>query len=121
MNEDRAALDKWWRAVRATAPARIAGLWFGLAELADEDGFRLYVAGTETFDASDETAEWAVGPYAWWPEERYSPMEFPTEDPFGALDAAQAVIRELRPWEHVSVEGVAVGFDDGDFMVVEST
>ena len=34
------------------------------------------------------------------------------------LDYAAAVIRRLRPHADVGVDGVAVGFDDGGFVVV---
>jgi hypothetical protein len=60
-----------WAEVRRSAPESLAGLRFGLVELSP-GGWRLYVVGTAEFDADDETAEWAVGPYAWWPEWRYS-------------------------------------------------
>ena len=59
--------------MRASAPPTVAGLWFGLTELVP-GGWHLYVAGTNDFDDDDETAEWAAGPYEWWPEDRYLPL-----------------------------------------------
>lgn len=35
-----------------------------------------------------------------------------------AVARAASVVRALTPWRGSSVEGVAVGFDDGDFEVV---
>ncbi len=42
--------------------ATARGLWFGLVQLAAQDGpeWILYVAGCPTFDSSDEEAEWAT-------------------------------------------------------------
>jgi hypothetical protein len=67
---------RWWANVSASAPTDLAGLWFGLVELSP-GGWHIYVAGTETFDATDETAEWAAGPFAWWPDNRYLPFGEP--------------------------------------------
>lgn len=114
-NEEAAA---WWNLIKTTAPQGLAGLWFGLTELVD-GGWHLYVAGTATFDAADEMAEWAVGPYAWWPENRYLAMpEVAGRDVGAAVRHAAQVVRALAPWDHVDVVGIAVGFDDGDFEVV---
>ena len=108
----------WWADVRRSAPAVLAGLWFGLVELAP-DGWHLYVAGTAEFDADDETAEWAVGPYAWWPKDRYLPLPDVGELPLGeAVAKASDLVRSIAPWDDLGVAGVAVGFDDGDFTVV---
>ena len=108
---------EWWNDLAATAPAGLAGLWFGLVELG-AGGWHIYVAGTSEFDGDDEVADWAVGPYAWWPDDRYLPLPVAAGDPAAAVDDAAAFVRALRPWEHVQVTGVATGFDDGDFEVV---
>jgi len=109
---------EWWRAVASSAPANLVGLWFGMTELVP-GGWNLYVAGTATFDARDETAEWAVGPYAWWPDDRYFPI--PEVEHLGVLEAvrhAAELVRSFTPWADMSVDGVAVGYDDGEFEVV---
>lgn len=69
--------------------------------------------------AADETAEWAVGPYLWWPEGRYFSLpEAGRRGVSDALEAAATWVRDLAPWSNVAVDGVATGFDDGDFLVV---
>jgi hypothetical protein len=111
--------QRWWRNLSGSAPASVVGLWFGLVELAD-GGWHIYVAGTAEFDGADETAEWAVGPYVWWPDGRYFP--FPAaggdSDIASAVEAAAAFVEDLAPWTAVPVQGIATGFDDGDFKVV---
>ena len=75
--------EAWWRRLAPTAPTGLNGLWFGIVELAPPTpGCHLYVAGTETFDAEDETAEWAVPDYAWWPEGRYTPIPVDPDEEF---------------------------------------
>jgi len=82
-------------------------------------GWHLYVAGTESFDAEDETAEWAVPDYAWWPDNRYLPIPEIDGLPFtDGLRRAVEVVKSIAPWRDVAVSGAAVGFDDGDFEVV---
>jgi hypothetical protein len=82
-------------------------------------------AGTSTspglsgFDSTDETADWAAYPYAWRPDGGYLP--FPDAGVLAASEAvAEAVVlvRALAPWEDLPVDGVAAGFDDGDFEIV---
>jgi hypothetical protein len=113
---DQKALAEWWRDLSRNAPAGLAGLWFGLVEL-EPGGWHVYVAGTDDFDGDDETAEWAVPPYAWSPSDRYFPFPEGASYETGVA-AAAAVIAELEPWTAVAVEGVAAGYDDGDFEVV---
>lgn len=112
--------EAWWQRLAPTAPSGLGGLWFGIVELASPStGWHLYVAGTETFDAEDETAEWAVPDYAWWPEDRYTPIPVdPDEDYEVTLGRVADLVRDLAPWEAVPVAGVAVGYDDGDFEIV---
>lgn len=65
------------------------------------------LAGTATFDAEDDTAEWAVGPYAWWPEDRYLAMaELQQLDVGAAVAHAAEVVRSLSPWRDIAVDGV---------------
>lgn len=113
--------DDWRSRLRAVAPEQVAGLWFGLTELSP-GGWHLYVAGTETFDLDDETAEWATGPYVWWPEHRYLAMpEVEEASVADAIEVATRVVRRLAPWADIEVDGIAVGFDDGDFVVIHPT
>lgn len=85
----------------------------------------LYVAGTGTFDAADETAEWAAGDYAWEPEGRYIVLPglaaLPDQPFDGPLGHAAAVLREVEPWREKPGAGVAVGYDDGDFLVLHNS
>jgi hypothetical protein len=115
---DRDGAREWWDEVRQSAPSGLGGLWFGLVELADS-GWHIYVAGTSTFEATDETAEWAVGPYAWWPDRRYFPLpEMSLLGVADAVEAAASFVRGLSPWSNLPVDGVATGFDDSEFLIV---
>ena len=117
--------DTWWHKVSGTAPARLAGLWFGLVELAD-GGWHLYVAGTDQFDAGDDTGDWAVGPYAWNdpvtyrndPGAYHPVPEIEALTTSGAVDHIGRIVRALAPWRDIHVDGVAAGFDAGDFAIV---
>jgi hypothetical protein len=107
----------WWQRVSETLPEGVKGLWFGMAEF-DPGGWCLYVAGTDRFDALDPSAEWAVGPYVWWPQDRF-PVPRLGGLPVGeAVQYAAALVREVAPWEALAVQGAAVGFDEGDFELV---
>ncbi|MEO6627483.1 MAG: hypothetical protein ABIP03_02835 [Aquihabitans sp.] len=111
-------LEAWWIDLCRTDPPEVAGLWFGLVELLP-GGWHLYVVGTATFDALDETAEWAVGPYAWEPDNRYLALDGMDDTSVAAaLEQVAGPVRELRPWRDFGVDGVGVGFDDGDFVLV---
>jgi len=82
----------------------------------------MYVAGTPTFDADDETAEWATE-YVWEPQGRYVVLPvlaaLPDEPYDNVLRHAAEVIGALGPWPDGI--GVAAGFDDGDFALVHSS
>lgn len=108
---------EWWDEIRSSAPQRLGGLWFGLVELAD-GGWHLYVAGTEHFEVTDETAEWAAAPYAWRPEGGYLPFPAAELETSDAVAEATSCVRQLAPWQDLSVGGVATGFDGGDFEIV---
>jgi hypothetical protein len=120
---DLAVVVPWWSRVAATAPANVAGLWFGMTDLASGSGVtrHLYVAGCHSFDPADEMAEWATD-YCWWPDDRYvlasNLAAIPDSAYLKALDHAAALIEALQPQDTLGVKGVAVGFDDGDFRVV---
>lgn len=109
---------EWWRRLSGEAPDGLVGLWFGLVELA-HGGWHMYVVGTAEFDPDDPTAEWAVGPHAWSPDGRYFPFpDAGDDDMAAALQSAADLVSELRPWKAVKVDGVATGFDGGDFVLV---
>lgn len=121
--EDLAILRSWWAELAPHVPEQARALWFGIVDLVvDSVPVRhLYVAGCPEFDTDDD-GDWACD-YCWWPDGRYVRLPFleslPNE-PYGEiLEASAALVRELRPAETLStVEGVAVGFDDGDFEIV---
>jgi hypothetical protein len=62
--------------------------------------------------------------YVWWPDNRYivlpSLAAMPAADSAdlaAVLEHATTLIRRLQPQNDVTVQGVAVGFDDGDFAI----
>lgn len=122
---DLALITSWWERLRRVIPADVRGLWFGMTDLvlADNASRRyLYLAGCPTFNADDETAEWATE-YCWWPDDRY--VQLPTLAPIPdtryveALDFVADLVRRLQPINSApQVQGAAVGFDDGDFVLL---
>jgi len=122
VDRDLEAVSQWWKRLAPQAPQGVVGLWFGITDLAAKNGVsrHLYVAGCPTFDAGDETAEWATD-YCWRPEDRYVQAPalagLPASDFAEVLDHAVTLLERLRPQDAVPVQGVAVGFDDGDFRV----
>ncbi len=116
-------VTRWWEGLRGDVPESARGLWFGITDLVAEGRAspHLYVAGCPSFDAEDATAEWATE-YVWWPEGRYLQLEsagvLESGDFREVLAAAVALVEDLAPWDDVEVDGIAVGFDDGDFEVV---
>jgi hypothetical protein len=123
---DLLVVRDWWSRLQPTLPGGVAGLWFGITDLTLDGQTRrtLYVAGCDRFDSSDPTGDWASAPYAWWPQARYiSPPGLAAlsgRDYEQALGYAARLVAALRPHEGTNVDGVAVGFDDGDFLVVWS-
>jgi hypothetical protein len=115
---------RWWHGLAPLAPTDLAGLWFGIftSTSGGREQRTLYVAGTATFDADDETAEWAAEEYAWQPDGRYIVLPglaaLPDEPFDGPLAHAAAVVQEVAPWLELPTAGVAVGYDDGDFSVL---
>ena len=124
-NADLAVAQVWWERLRAGIPPGVAGLWFGLFTGVDEkrkETRTLYVVSTSEFDADDETAEWAASDYVWEPDDRdvilpelAALAEAPCAIP---LAHAAAVVRALEPWRTLPGVGVAVGYDDGDLVVL---
>jgi hypothetical protein len=117
---DAAALSEWW-AAHSPEAIGVRGLWFGLTDLVGIDGDvarTVYVAGTPTFDA-DDGGDWACE-YVWWPDDRYVRLDglaaLDLGDWMAAVEHAVAVVAMAKPWEGgpPELEGVGVGFDDGD-------
>jgi hypothetical protein len=107
----------WWEQLLKPIPDGLQGLWFGLAEF-EPGGWQIYAAGTDRFDADDASAEWAVGPYAWWPQERFPVPRVGDLPVREAVEYAAELVRGAAPWRDIAVRGVAVGFDGGDFVLV---
>lgn len=124
---DAALARSWWQGLAPLAPTDLTGLWFGIftSVSAAPEQRMLYVAGTATFDATDETAEWAADDYVWEPDGRYivlPGLAATPDQPFdGPLGHAAAVLREVAPWRDLPAVGVAVGYDDGDFLVLHDS
>lgn len=125
LREDIAATQAWWESLERSVPETIAGLWFGLFSAAQQDGravTTLFVVGTAAFDADDEAADWAASEYVWQPEGRYVELPELAALPSSPYEAPLAhvanVLTAVRPWQHLSGVGAAVGYDDGDFLVL---
>jgi hypothetical protein len=123
--------------------ANIAAFWFGLFDQVGPTGqafTSLYVAGAETYDPADDSADWASSP-AYFPEHRYAEsvvlrsistlLEGCGEDvswlgsyvlplAYAALAVKQAT-RSIPAdvWlQGRAVRALAVGFDSGDFVTL---
>lgn len=121
---DLAVVRPWWQRLAGEVPPAVVGLWFGMTDVLKPGGHQrtMYVAGCRTFDLDDEDAEWATD-HVWLPNGRYiAPPSLASIracrcDFTGVLEHAATLIRRLEPHVDVNVDGVAVGFDDGDFVV----
>lgn len=122
---DVTSLGKWWRDHAVNVTEGVRGLWFGLADLVGDDGEArhcMYVCGTPAF-AGDDGGDWACE-YVWEPRDRYLLLDGLAAIAPGnwtaAVEHAVAVITAVRPWETgpSDLQGVGVGFDDGDVHVV---
>jgi hypothetical protein len=81
----------------------------------------LYVAGCPDFDPGDE-GDWA-SEHCWWPDGRYILLpglaSLPDRPYEAVLEVVADLVRRLEPAATVDgVQGVGVGFDDGDFEIV---
>jgi hypothetical protein len=119
---DLKVLREWWGHLRPAIPPDARGLWFGITGLEHGGALRsLYVAGCPTFDAGDSTGDWATD-YCWWPTDRYvTPADFallPDQPYQDVLAYAAGLVRNLDATQIPTVEGAAVGFDDGDFVII---
>lgn len=122
---DAAVLSQWWAVHSAEMSGDVRGLWFGLTDLVGIDGEverTMYVAGTPTFD-TDDGGDWACE-YVWWPDDRYVRLDglagLDLDDWMAAVEHSVAVVAVAKPWETgpPQLEGVGVGFDDGDVVIV---
>ena len=53
------------------------------------------------------------------PDGRYFPFpDAGDEELATALQSAAELVSEIRPWTDINVDGVATGFDGGDFVLV---
>ena len=120
---------------------KLAGLWFGLFNpvSSGKPVADIYVCGSTRFDPNPNDNSWAVGP-DWWPESRdahssvlaklykiayvkdglANDAEYPLSLAYGGL-AVRELLRSAEPSLFLGKSpslGVAVGFDDGDFVLV---
>jgi hypothetical protein len=145
---DVAGISSWLEAVllNEPPPPSINALYFGLFDEAQEglnSHCRLYVAGSDRFDASDQSAEWVVDP-AYFPERRYLPsavlLSLSAEargcssgqargfiEYLLCLGHALLAVKESRrrlaanPQLHLVLRmPMAVGFDSGDVFLLPS-
>lgn len=142
---DAAALRVWLAGVLAEQPpsAEVAAYWFGLAHRAgenQEESCQLYLSGSTCFDPADPMCGWAC-----WTDDTYLPEGRYADSPvlrelyrlvketdvallaeyalclgYAALAVREAcagigphLLLGSRSWR-----GVAVGFDEGDFLLV---
>jgi hypothetical protein len=123
-------------------PQPLKALWFGLFNPCTEHGeptADLYVCGSELFTPDPDDNSWAVDP-PWWPEGRYAgslvlagifrlaysegglgnDAEYPLSLGYGAFAIREALSR-IDPSLILGRSdklAVAVGFDDGDFILL---
>jgi hypothetical protein len=135
---DTPQLARWLASAfgEATASMKVKGLWFGLFNpvVDDEVSSNIYVAGSNSFDPSG--GDWACDP-VFFPKGRYfnsevlgriyriayaagdglaNDAEHPLVIACGAMLARKALDAVTLTGPLSSVEGVAVGFDDGDLL-----
>jgi hypothetical protein len=119
---DLEVLRDWWGRTALKVPPDVTGLWFGITELVRDRPLRtLYVAGCPAFDPEDSDGDWATD-YCWWPADRYVTLAdfamLPDQPYQDVLAYAAGLVRSLDPSRVPNVEGVAVGFDDGDLVIL---
>jgi len=148
IGHDVGNITAWLGAVLTAEPPppTIVAFYFGLFD-ESEDGVqarcRLYVAGSERFDAADQSPEWAVDP-AYFPEGRYSPSSVLVSLSAAAQGCGSDEARELIEYvlclgyaslavkesrrnlaanpelNRILRKPVAVGFDSGDVFLLPS-
>lgn len=142
---DAANLQRWLERVLALEPPpdRIEAFWFGLFDAEIEDGREtcaLYLSGAARFDSGGDSADWACQtPDSYLPEERYADsavldlihraVHGTEEAGFAqwalclgyACQAVQRMCHVINPGLLVgrrASRSVAVGWDDGDWIVL---
>lgn len=135
------ASQRWLEQVLLREPPMgpVRGLWFGICNPILDDGpaADLYISGSERYDPNPNSNAWAVGA-EWRPENRYArssvmrsiyriaysqgglknDAEYPLCLAFASL-LVRKLLRGVGPdliIHSVGTVGVAVGFDDGDFL-----
>lgn len=123
LKRDSTIINSWWKSQAEQLPISVAGLWFGITNLAagGRPARTLYVAGCPAFEANDPTAEWATD-YCWWPDDRYVNLPdlaaFRDSQQSEILVHGAALVRTLTATLPTHIEGLAVGFDSGDFRLI---
>lgn len=141
--DDTTALQAWlMRAFQQEPPSVVLrGLWFGLSNYLDEDRkpfTDLSMCGSTRFDSNPEDNSWA-GSAEWYPKDRFAKSTILAELYRLAYDgrlgndaeyslclgysafAVSAALNAIAPvlgLESSSEIGIAVGFDDGDFLLL---
>lgn len=143
-DSDVAELEKWLNGVfkKEPPPSSVKAFWFGIFNPVydGETTCDTYIAGTSEFDADDESFEWACGP-DYLPDGRYAHSKIlhriyqtVNGSPASAmgeyilcLGYTAFAVRELAKrvdkifWLGKSKQrGLAVGFDSGDGVLLES-
>lgn len=143
-DSDVEELEKWLKDVlkKEPPPSSVKAFWFGIFNpIYDGDTVSdTYIAGASEFDPDDENFEWACGP-DYFPDGRYAHSQILSEI-YKAIDGSPAsaigeyilclaytafAVRELakrvdkKLWLGKSKHrGLAVGFDSGDGVLLES-
>jgi hypothetical protein len=141
---DVAAMAKWLEGVLQSEPppSTVKAFWFGIFNPV-YDGVTTsdtYIARANEFDPDDESFDWACDP-AYFPDDRYAHSQIlhriyqtvtgspaslmgeyilcPAYTAFAVRDLAKRLDKQL--WLGNSKErGLAVGFDSGDAIILES-
>src|SRR3954449_5130296 len=129
MAEDEELLHDWWLSVaeekqEGAGAGAVVALWFGLVELlrGDRSRWGMYAVGCGSFDPVDRAGDWRTE-ICWIPEGRYlflPGLDARRERPYrDMLIHAANLIERAEPQESwfPPLRGVAVGFDDGDFVI----
>jgi hypothetical protein len=145
-DSDITKLEKWLNGVlkKEPPPSSVTAFWFGIFNPVydGETSCDTYIAGASEFDPEDKSFEWACGP-DYFPGDRYAHSRI-LNDIYqivkGALSPASAMgeyilclaytafaVKELtervdkKLWLGKSKQrGLAVGFDSGDGVLLES-
>lgn len=137
------SLEDWLDSTLTASPPgdNVRAYYFGIAEIVNgsDSMMRLYVCGADEFDPDDESMDWACDP-VYWPESRYAPAETlaqfsgslrvsrsarPVGEYVLSLGYACLATRDLMQSLNLALllgsagtRAVAVGFDEGDAIVL---